>query len=112
MGSSRWDVVVGLKYSKWSLANQTSVVLFLDCRQFCMDKTYGSAQWREPIAHSRLAVTKPFSHGGHFQSILYEYFGVWRGYLSATVGTLSRFCMSIYSRNKYSTAQAQTSSSY
>ena len=46
MGSSRWDVVVGLKYSKWSLANQTSVVLFLDCRQFCMAKTYGSAQWR------------------------------------------------------------------
>ena len=38
MGSSRWDVVVGLKYSKWSLANQTSVVLFLDCRQFCMEK--------------------------------------------------------------------------
>ena len=30
MGSSRWDVVVGLKYSKWSLANQTSVVIEYD----------------------------------------------------------------------------------
>ena len=44
MGSSRWDVVVGLKYSKWSLANQTSVVLFLDSRQFCMAKTYVARQ--------------------------------------------------------------------
>ena len=54
MGSSRWDVVVGLKYSKWSLANQTSVVLFLDCRQFCMVKTYGSRQRRvSPTARHR-----------------------------------------------------------
>ena len=45
MGSSRWDVVVGLKYSKWSLANQTSVVLFLDCRQFCIAKNI----WGSPF---------------------------------------------------------------
>ena len=66
MGSSRWDVVVGLKYSKWSLANQTSVVLFLDCRQFCMEKNI----WVSRLA--RIATRAPHMYGSERASDLLE----------------------------------------
>jgi len=51
-------------YTCVPMSADISVVLFLDCRQFCMDKTYGSARWRVcPLARHTCTVA-PFGGKG------------------------------------------------